>query len=493
LKNHLPILIIIFPLVIAFLILFLKKYSVQLSLTGIFASLFLLLRLTSEILNGNTIAYHLGGWEGPMGITLVIDGLSFYFSFLVLCAGIYIIFYSLYEEKYSSSYYFFLLLSISSMLGVIFTGDIFNMYIFYELLTISTYLLIAYLKKGKSLKASFNYLIMGGVGLSFFLLGVGFLYALFGFLDIALIAENFLDIYLVHREMLMVSFALMVIGIGIKVALFPLHGWLPDAHSLAPSSVSALLSGITVKIGIYCLIRILYGIFSLEKYFFRRTGQIFLILGSVTLLFGATMALAQIDLKRLLAFSTINQIGIIMIGFGIGTKAGITGALFHILNHAILKISLFFCAGIIIKKTGSRLLQDLKGFGRREPFIVLSFTIASMGMIGIPSVNGFISKFIICSAAIEAGFPLIVVIILIASVITAAYYFKIIVLFFDSSETSVKITKPSGKEMTSLRIIFGYWPVYALTGVSVFLGIFPTFGINLLEPAVKLILSNFVP
>jgi len=493
LKNHLPILIIILPLVFSFLILLFRKYAFYLSLTGIFVSLFFLLRLSSKILRGNRIIYHLGGWEGPIGINLVIDGLSFYFSFLVLCAGIFIVLYSLYEEKYSSTYYFFLLLSTSSMLGIIFTGDIFNMYIFYELLTISTYLMIAYLKKGESLKASFNYLIMGGVGLSFFLLGVGFLYALFGVLDISHIAERFLVIFSFNQQMVMVAFALILIGIGIKVAIFPLHGWLPDAHSLAPSSVSALLSGITVKIGIYCLIRLLYHIFCSEEYFFIRTGQIYLILGSITLLFGATMALAQIDLKRLLAFSTINQIGIIMIGFGIGTKAGFTGALFHILNHAILKISLFFCAGIIIKKTGSRLLQGLKGFGRREPLIVLSFTIASMGMIGIPSVNGFISKFIICSAAIEAGFPLIVVIIIIASVITAAYYFKIIALFFDLSETSAKITKPFGGKNASSRIIFGYWPVYVLTGISVFLGIFPKFGINLLEPAVKLILSNFIP
>ena len=492
-KNHLPILIIILPLTVGFFILLFKKYIIQLSLGAIFIPLFLLLKFSSGFLDGNVIVYKLGGWESPLGIHLVIDGLSFYFSLLVLCAAVFIVLYSLYEETYPSSYYFYLLLSVSSMLGIIFTADIFNMYIFYELLTISTYLLIAYSKKGKSLKASFNYLIMGGVGLSFFLLGTGFLYALFGILDLPSISEKYLVIFSANREMILIAFALMIIGIGIKVAAFPLHGWLPDAHSLAPSSVSALLSGITVKIGIYCFIRLIYGIFGLEKYLFIKTEQFYLTLGSVTLLFGATMALAQIDLKRLLAFSTINQIGIILIGFGIGTKTGLTGALFHILNHAILKISLFFCAGIIIKKTGSRLLQDLKGFSRREPFIVLSFIIASMGMIGIPSVNGFISKFIICSAAIEAGFPLIVVIILIASVITAAYYFKIIYLFFDLSATSVKINKSSRRELASLRIILGYWTIYILTGISVLLGVFPSLGIDLLEPAVMSILSNFAP
>ena len=492
-KNHLPVLIIILPLAIGFFILLLKKYAMPLSLIGIFTSLFLLLRFSSGFLNGNIIVYQLGGWERPLGIHLIIDSLSFYFSLLVLFATVFIILYSLYEETYPPSYYFFLLLSVSSMLGIIFTADIFNMYIFYELLTITTYLLIAYLKKGKSLKASFNYLIMGGVGLSFFLLGIGFLYALFGVLEISSISEKFLGIFSANREMILIAFALTIIGIGIKVAVFPLHGWLPDAHSLSPSSVSALLSGITVKIGIYCFLRLIYGIFSLEKYLFIKTEQIYLILGSITLLFGAMMALAQIDLKRLLAFSTINQIGIIMIGLGIGTKTGLTGALFHILNHAILKISLFFCAGIIIKKTGSRLLQDLKGFARQEPFIALSFIIASMGMIGIPPVNGFISKFIICSAAIEAGFPLIVMIILIASVITAAYYFKIIYLFFDLSATPVKVNKPFGRETETLGIAFGYWPVYILTGISLLLGVFPTFGIDLLEPAVMLILSNFFP
>ncbi len=488
--KHFPVLIIVSPLTVAFLGLVFRKNIIQLSVTGIFASLFFLLNLTSRILNGNTITYYLGDWKGPLGISLVIDGLSFFFSLIVLCAGLSVILYSLFEKKYSTTYYFFLLIALSSMLGIIFTGDIFNMYIFYELLTIATYLLIAYSKKGEALRASFNYLIMGGVGLSLFLFGIGFLYALIGTLDMSLMARQLPAAFVSSRQMVIISLVLLVTGMGIKVAIFPLHGWLPDAHSLAPSSVSALLSGITVKVGIYCMIRLVYDIFSGEKYLYMNNQKILMVSGVITLLFGAAMALAQTDLKRLLAYSTISQLGIIIVGLGIGTATGLNGAIFHVLNHVILKTTLFFCAGIIIMKTGSRKIQELDDFGRQEPLIALSFIIASLGMIGIPPVNGFISKFLICLAAIEEGYPLLVVIILIASIITAAYYFRIIQIFFRGSKKQNNIIAEIKVKEVLEKKYFGVWPIYILVGLSLLLGIIPNLGIKLVKPATMLLLSG---
>ena len=492
---HIPVLIIISPLLAAFLVLLTKKYKIILAITSLLISIVFISTLSSRILSGDKVLYHLGGWQGPLGVSLVIDGLSFFFSLIVLGLGLLVIIYSMHERCYGRTYYFLLLISLSSMTGVIYTADIFNMYVFYELLSLAIYLLIAYPKTGVTLRASFNYLIIGGVGLSFFLLGIGFLYAMTGTLEISHIAEKLPIAFNSSTRMVLMSFVLIVSGMGIKIAVFPLHGWLPDAHSMAPSPVSALLSGVTVKIGIYCLIRMIYGLFSTKTFsiIISSSHTILMVLGVVTLLFGAAMALAQTDLKRLLAYSTINQIGIIFIGLGIGTEMGLTGALFHVLNHAIIKGTLFFCAGIMIAKAGTRDVQGFSGFGRQQPSIAFAFIIASLGMIGIPPTNGFVSKWLICLAAVEAGYAVLAVIILIASAITAAYYFRVIQIFFSNppKQSSTLICKE--EQMIHGGNFFRTWTIYLLVAGCLFLGIVPVLGISMVKPAVSILLSHVIP
>ena len=490
---HIPILIIISPLLAAFLVLLTRKYKIIVATASIIASIVFVSALSSQILSGDKVIYHLGGWRGPLGISLVVDGLSFFFSLIVLGLGLLVIVYSMPERNYGRTYYFLLLISLSSMIGVIYTADIFNMYVFYELLSLAVYLLIAYPKTGVTLRASFNYLIMGGVGLSFFLLGVGFLYAMTGTLDIFYIAERLPAAFDSSMQMVIMSFVLIATGMGIKIAVFPLHGWLPDAHSMAPSPVSALLSGVTVKIGIYCLIRVVYTVFSTEMFLLISSHNILIVLGVVSLLFGASMALVQKDLKRLLAYSTINQLGIVLIGLGIGTELGLTGALFHVLNHAIMKSTLFFCAGIMIAETGTREVKGLSGFGRQQPAIAFSFVIASLGMIGIPPINGFVSKWMICLAAIEAGYTFLVVIILTASAIAAAYYFRVIQVLFSSPLKQDSMLAHEGEQVIHRGNLFRFWPVYILAAGCILLGLLPAPGIFLVKPAVSLLLFHVVP
>lgn len=491
---HIPILIIISPLLAAFLVLLTRKYKIILATTSIIASIVFISTLSSRILSGDKVTYHLGGWQGPLGISLVIDGLSFFFSSIVLGLGLLVIIYSIPERRYSRTYYFLLLISLSSMIGIIYTADIFNMYVFYELLSLVVYLLIAYNMKGMALRASFNYLIMGGVGLSFFLLGIGFLYAMTGTLDIYHIAEQLPAAFNSSTRMVIMSFVLIATGMGIKIAVFPLHGWLPDAHSMAPSPVSALLSGVTVKIGIYCLIRMIYSVFSTETFsIISSSHTILIVLGVVTLLFGASMALVQTDLKRLLAYSTINQIGIIFIGLGIGTELGLTGALFHVLNHAIIKGTLFFCAGIMIAEAGTRDVQGLSGFGRQQPAITFAFIIASLGMIGIPPTNGFVSKWLICLAAVEAGHAVLAVIILMASAVTAVYYFRVIQILFSGPPKQNPVLIHEGGQMIHGGNFFRIWTIYILVAGCLLLGLVPALGISMVKPAVSLLLSHVIP
>jgi len=494
LAIHIPILIIISPLLAAFFVLLTRKYKIILATTSIITSIVFISTLSSQILSGNKVIYHLGGWQGPLGISLVIDGLSFFFSLIVLSLGLLVIIYSIPERHYGRTYYFLLLISLSSMIGISYTADIFNMYVFYELLSLVVYLLIAYNKKGMALRASFNYLIMGGVGLSFFLLGIGFLYTMTGTLDIYHIAERLPAAFDSSMKMVIMSFVLIATGIGIKIAVFPLHGWLPDAHSMAPSPISALLSGITVEIGIYCLIRVIYSVFSAEMFsIISSSYTILIVLGVVTLLFGAGMALAQTDLKRLLAYSTINQIGIIFIGLGIGTELGLTGALFHVLNHAIMKSTLFFCAGIMIAEAGTRDVQGLSDFNRQQPAIVFAFLIASLGMIGIPPTNGFVSKWLICLAAVEAGHAVLAVIILMASAVTAVYYFRVIQMLFSGPPKQNPVLIHEGGQMIHGGNFFRIWTIYILVAGCLLLGLVPALGISMVKPAVSLLLSHVIP
>ena len=490
---HIPILIIISPLLAAFLVLLSRKYKIILATASIITSIVFVSTLSSRILSGDKVIYHLGGWRGPLGISLVVDGLSLFFSLIVLGLGLLVIIYSIPERHYGRTYYFLLLISLGSMIGVIYTADIFNMYVFYELLSLAVYLLIAYPKTGVTLRASFNYLIMGGVGLSFFLLGVGFLYTMTGTLDMFHIAGRLPAAFDSSMQMVIMSFALIATGMGIKIAVFPLHGWLPDAHSMAPSPVSALLSGITVKIGIYCLIRVIYTVFSAEIFLLINSHNILMVLGVVSLLFGASMALVQKDLKRLLAYSTINQLGIVLIGLGIGTELGLTGALFHVLNHAIMKSALFFCAGIMITETGTREVKGLSGFGRQQPAITFAFIVASLGMIGIPPINGFASKWLICLAAVEAGYTFLVVIILTASAIAAAYYFRVIQVLFGGSLKQGPMPAHEGEQVINRGNLFRSWPIYILAAGCLLLGLLPALGISLVKPAVSLLLFHVVP
>jgi len=493
LSIHIPILIIILPLLAAFLVLLTRKYKIVLATVSIITSIVFTLTLSSRVLSSDKITYHLGGWRSPLGISLAIDGLSFFFSLIALGLGLLVIIYSIPEKRYGRTYYFLLLVSLSSMIGVIYTADIFNMYVFYELLSLAVYLLIAYPKTGVTLRASFNYLIMGGVGLSFFLLGIGFLYAMTGTLDIFHIAERLPAALDSSMQMVIMSFVLIVTGMGIKIAVFPLHGWLPDAHSMAPSPVSALLSGITVKIGIYCLIRVIYSVFGTETFLLIGSHNILIILGVVSLLFGASMALAQTDLKRLLAYSTINQLGIVLIGLGIGTELGLTGALFHVLNHVIMKSTLFFCAGIMIAETGTREVQGLNGFGRQQPAITFAFIIASLGMIGIPPINGFASKWLICLAAVEAGYVVLVAIILMASAIAAAYYFRVIQVLLSVPLKQDPMPGHEGEQVIHGGNLFRSWPIYILAAGCLLLGLVPALGISMVKPAVSFLLSHAVP
>ena len=421
-----------------------------LSILGLLIPFLILISTFPTISSGDTISYNIGGWSPFLGITLEIDSLTFFFSFISLALLILIMIYSL---SRSSKYKVLYLLMAAGMQGVLLTRDIFNMYVFFEILSVSTYILVVSEEK-RSYKASFKYLVLGSVASAFFLFGVGIVYETTGVLNMDIISS-------MNMPQLKITFLLFLTSLGIKSGIFPLHLWVPDAHSIAPPPVSALLSGLVLKIGIYSMLRLFYTVFKTN---FFEMNDILMAVGAITVIFGAVLALAQKDLKRMMAYSSINQIGIIFLAFSFGTELGIIGALYMILAHAVAKACLFLCSGMVADLN----ILNLKS----KPSVSLPFFIGSISLIGLPFTCGFIGKYFVCLAAIETSNTLYAGIILFASIISAVYYLRASYYLFRS---------PKDYKTPYLMQI----PVYITSFACIILGVLPVLIMDIIELAAK--------
>ncbi|MFC1540406.1 complex I subunit 5 family protein [Candidatus Margulisiibacteriota bacterium] len=485
--GHAPILIIVIPLLAAFLT-HLTKYAKLrrgteiVAAAGIIAPLILLLSIGSAIISGKTIHYDLGGWPAPIGINLAVDGLSFFFSLLVLGIGLLIIVYSLGIYQYARRYYSLLLIALSGILGIVMTRDIFNMYVFFEILAVASYVLITYKRKPRAIAASFKYLIMTEAAWVPFLLAIAILYGLTGTLNMDSISFEISRIYQANPQVIYLVFSMMMIAFGIKCGMFPLHTWIPEAHSQAPTPVSSLLSGLILKIGLYAMFRIFFLFFG-TTILLQGAGQLILYLGVITIVLGACLALVQDELKKLLAYSSISQIGFILVAVGLGTQLGLRGGLFHIFNHALIKTALFFCAGIIISQTGFWKISNMKGIWRQMPGVTFAFCMLSLAVIGVPPLNGFVSKMFIIQAALTEMNYVVILFLFTGILLTAAYYFRIIQTFFSPEEFQHKpdfVPQPVGP--------FEHLSTYVVVLLCLLVGIFPSLVIDIIQPAVKVLL-----
>jgi len=327
-----------------------------------------------------------------------------------------------YMERYTAKgkFYTLFLLMLAGMNGVIVTGDMFNLYVFLEIAAISSYALVAFGTEHQELEASFKYAVMGIVASAFILLGIALLYSYTSTLNmadmsLALGEDNFSLI------VLFVS-VLFIVGFGLKSALVPFHAWLPDAHPSAPAPISAILSGVLIKtLGIYALARVCFSVLGTTPLLLN----ILMVLGTISMIVGGLLAIGQVDIKRMLAYSSISQIGYIFLGLGIGTPLAILGGLFHLINHSIFKSLLFLNSGAIEYSTGTRSLNQMGGLNIRMPVTGYSSLIGSMSISGIPPLSGFWSKLIIIIAVIQARHFVYAIIAVSVSILTLAYYLKL--------------------------------------------------------------------
>ncbi len=493
----LPLLFVVIPLGAALVIFLLSRVWERAG--DLFAnlatlSLFVIsLTLVGPILRGDTFAYNLGA-TSPLGIHFTIDGLSLLMLITINLLCFMSSLYSVnYMERYTAKprYYILLMLMIMGMNVVVLGADLVNLYIGVEIAAIACYALIAFGVEHEYLEASFKYQIMGTVATLCILLGIALIYRTAGTLNIVELYDAVAAAGGMGNPILVFSSVLFLGGFGLKAAYIPFHAWLPDAHSTAPTPVSAILSGVFIKVvGLYCMIKVFFSIIGLTPAF----SMVLMVLGAISIIVAVLLALAQWDSKRLLAYSSIEQMGFILLGIGIGTPLGILGALFHLINHATFKSLLFLDAGSVETATGTRDLKELGGLNQRMPVTGVTTAIASFSISGFPPFNGFWSKLIIIIALVQAigiGYPgfapayiTFAVIALVGSILTMAVFLKLErhIFFGSLPEKLAKV-----REVPWLMCA----PMIILAAVCIGVGIaFPWVIGNLLDPAVG-VLSVF--
>jgi len=435
LAEHYPVLIIVISLLSAFTILIAgwlnKKTCLPISLATIFVQLLLAFSILHHVvITREPIHYWLGGWAPPWGIEYVVDAFNAYVLVIVLFICLLTVIYakrSIEKElprKIVSFYVVFQLL-VTGLCGITVTGDVFNLYVFLEIASLAAYALIA-AAGGRSLKASYNYVIMGSIGACFYLLGAGFLYSVTGSLNMADLSYLLPPLY--ENKVVQAAFVFFVVGISIKMALFPLHIWQPDAYTYAPSAVSVIIAAAMSKVSIYAFIRIFFSVFTTEFiHIYVPITDVLSWIAAIAIIVGSVIAIMQTNLKRMLAYSSVSQIGYIVLGVALfSTQWGLYGALIHILNHAITKGCLFMVAGAIIYRTGVRSIKDFEGLGQKMPYTCAAFTLAALSMIGVPPTVGFITKLCLVLASLEAVEYVYVAVILVSTLLNLVYFWRVI-------------------------------------------------------------------
>ena len=484
------------PLVVAFLLpAFGKKGKAAATVLANLVTVSLLVFAVASI--GKTEVYEIGKWSIPLGINLVLDGLS---SLLLLAISVVsaaaMLFSARYMERYTAKtkYLSLFLLMVAGMNGVVLSGDIFNLFVFLEIASIASYALVGFGCEHEELEASFKYMVLGTIASMFILFGIALVYGNTGNLNMAYISMA------IHGSQggmnLGLTFAvgLFIAGFGLKAALVPFHAWLPDAHPSAPAPISAMLSGVLIKaLGVYALARLLFNVFGMTI----PLGWTLVILGILSMVAGAFLAIGQEDFKRLLAYSSISQIGYVILGIGLGgliiakgqniawASLAILGGLFHLVNHAVYKSLLFLTSGSVEMATGTRQLKQMGGLAEKMPVTRATCTIASASIVGVPPFSGFWSKLILVIAAVQAHFYWVAALIVFVSLCTLIMYLKVQKEAFlgELPEKLQHVKESRGSMIIAMSF---------LACLCVFMGmlVMNPFRENILEPAVNMLLSG---
>ena len=434
-ETILPLIVAI-PLAAAFVLPLLEKTAPGARLSRIIAPLVavVILLLSIKCLSAENTVYWMGGWSpssGVLGVSLVLDGISGFMLLVVATVALASTIFSInYMKRYTSEplYYCLFFLMLAGMNGVVLAGDIFNLYVFLEIAAIASYALVAFGCESEELEAAFKYLVLGSVGSIFILLGIAIIYNQTGHLNMAQIAA-----VCPKNSAISMAAAFFMMGFGLKAAMVPFHAWLPDAHPSAPAPISAMLSGVLIKaLGVYALLRVFFNMLGMTEQF----AYILMTMGALSMVIGVLLAVGQADFKRLLAYSSISQMGYVVLAVGLAgemmvkgrpsiANLAMLGGLFHLVNHAIFKSLLFLCSGATEYATGTRLLRKLGGLKHKMPITGGCLRIAALSISGVPPLNGFWSKLIIIIAVVQSGHYWLGAMTILVSFMTLLTYLKV--------------------------------------------------------------------
>ena len=467
---HLPALLIVVPLLSAPICLLIGRgrFAHGVALVVSWVTFVMSALLLNEVRNGGAISYHLGGWAPPWGIEYRVDPVNAYVLLIVAAVGALTMSYAKASidrelgQGRQFRFYTIFLLCLAGLLGVTITGDAFNIFVFFEISSLASYVMISLGPDRRALTAAFNYLIFGTIGATFFLIGVGLLYQMTGTLNIADRANRVPA--MTGNRTIQAAFIFMAVGLALKAAIFPLHSWLPNAYAFAPSVVTAFLAATATKVAIYVLIRSYFTIFGPEYSFGSMSlGVVLMVPAIAAMLIGSTIAIFQDDIKRMLAYSSVAQIGYMVLGIGFATVLGVAGGMLHLFNHALIKTAMFMAMGCVFYRMGSVRIEAMAGLAKRMPWTMAAFVGGGLSLIGVPLTAGFVSKWYLLLAALDAGMWWIAAFILIASMLAIVYVWRVVeVAYFSPSPDGA----PTGEAPISMLI-----PTWFLVLANFYFGI----------------------
>ncbi|ASJ04412.1 MULTISPECIES: proton-conducting transporter transmembrane domain-containing protein [Thermococcus] len=403
-----------------------------------------------------------GGWKPPVGINLYFGHFAALFVLIVAAISFLMAIFSLkaIEVEPIDKYAMLFLLLMLGATGMIATGDIFNLFVFMEITAISAYALTAYNKTGEAAEASMKYIVLGGIGSSFFLVGIALIYGSLGTLNMAQIAQLAATM---DPTVAQVGLALIIFGLAVEAELFPLNAWAPDAYQAAPHPVTVMFSAFVVKAGLYAMARILYLMQAVESW--GSVLRLLVILATLTVIVAELAALRQRNVKRMIAYSSIAQIGLIALALALGTQSGVDAGVFHMINHAIVKAMLFLAVGYVAMTLGGADIENFRGLGRKMPLTAFAISVGAIATVGIPLFNIFWSKIRIILATLQVGYTWAAALVLTASVVEAVYYFRLLhTIWFEGDGERINENIVIGLMvlfLAALVVVIGIYPDYA--------------------------------
>ena len=425
--------------------------------------------ITWQVHASGPVTYAIGNWLPPWGIEYRIDMASALMILIIASIGAVTMLYAWksvaheIQDKHAALFYTCFLLCLTGLMGIVVTGDAFNLFVFMEIASLSSYVLISLGTSRRALTAAFQYLVMGTLGATFILIGIGLLYMMTGTLNMADLSER-LPVNADTRT-IRVAFAFVTVGVSIKLALFPLHLWLPNAYTFAPSVVSAFVAATATKVGVYVLLRFFFTVFGYDFSFAAmHVGEIMIGLAVAAILVASVVAIFQSNVKRMLAYSSVAQIGYIILGISLATLEGVSAAMIHLFNHALIKGALFLAMGCIFLRINSVELRDMRGIARHMPWTMAAFVVGGLGLIGVPLTAGFISKWYLVVAVLAEGYWPLVLLVLASSVLALIYIWRVVEAAYFKSPIS---PATAVREAPVVMLV----PAWLLIGASIYFGV----------------------